>query len=100
MMEAGVNGLRRALWFAYVTPAGTSDAIVGKLDRAMTEILNEPEAIENLRKPGFERTPPARRVAERIRSETAKWRAWWPRPASSRSDPLASCFPRAPPRLL
>jgi tripartite-type tricarboxylate transporter receptor subunit TctC len=76
MMEAGVNGYDVALWLAYVTPAGTSDAIVGKLNRAMNEILNEPEAIENLRKQGFEPDPTSPdAVAERIRSETAKWRA-------------------------
>src|SRR4051812_41392741 len=39
MMEAGVKDYDVALWIAYVTPAGTPDAIAGKLNRAMNEIL-------------------------------------------------------------
>src|SRR4029079_1983553 len=41
MMEAGVKDYDVTLWIAYVTPAGTPDAIVGKLNRAMNEILKE-----------------------------------------------------------
>jgi tripartite-type tricarboxylate transporter receptor subunit TctC len=76
MMEAGVKDYDVALWLAYVTPAGTPDAIVGKLNRAMNEILKESDIVENLQKQGFEPdagTPAA--VTERIRNETAKWRA-------------------------
>ena len=54
MMEAGVKDYDVALWIAYVTPAGTPDAIVGKLNRAMNEILKEPDIVENLQKQGFE----------------------------------------------
>jgi len=54
MMEAGVKDYDVALWLAYVTPAGTPDAIVGKLNRAMNEILKEPDIVENLQKQGFE----------------------------------------------
>ncbi len=43
MMEAGVKDYDVALWMAYVTPAGTPDAIVGKLNRAMAEILKDPD---------------------------------------------------------
>ncbi len=76
MMEAGVKDYDVALWIAYVTPAGTPDAIVGKLNRAMNDILKEPDIVENLQKQGFEPDagPPAA-VTERIRDETAKWRA-------------------------
>jgi tripartite-type tricarboxylate transporter receptor subunit TctC len=76
MMEAGVKDYDVALWIAYVTPAGTPDAIVGKLNRAMNEILKEPDIVENLQKQGFEPdagTPGA--VTARIGDETAKWRA-------------------------
>ena len=37
--------------------AGTPDAIIGKLNRAMTEILKEPDIVENLQKQGFEPDP-------------------------------------------
>jgi tripartite-type tricarboxylate transporter receptor subunit TctC len=76
MMEAGVKDYDVALWIAYVTPAGTPDAMVGKLNRAMNEILNEPDIVANLQKQGFEPDPgtPAA-VTKRVRDETAKWRA-------------------------
>jgi tripartite-type tricarboxylate transporter receptor subunit TctC len=76
MMEAGVKDYDVALWIADVTPAGTPDAIVGKLNRAMNEILKEPDIVGNLHKQGFvpdPSTPEA--VTDRIKGETAKWRA-------------------------
>jgi tripartite-type tricarboxylate transporter receptor subunit TctC len=76
MMEAGVKDYDVALWIAYVTPAGTPDAIVGKLNRAMNEILREPDIVENLQRQGFEPDAgPPQAVTSRIRTETAKWRA-------------------------
>jgi tripartite-type tricarboxylate transporter receptor subunit TctC len=75
MMEAGVKDYDVSLWIAYVVPAGTPDAIAGKLNRAMAEILNEPEVVENLQKQGFDPDPgPPATLTQRIRSETAKWR--------------------------
>jgi tripartite-type tricarboxylate transporter receptor subunit TctC len=76
MIEAGVEDYDVTLWIAYVTPAGVPDAITAKLNRAMGEILKEPDIAENLQKQGFEPdpgTPDA--VTARIRDETAKWRA-------------------------
>ena len=76
MMQAGVKDYDVALWIAYVAPAGTPDAIVGKLNRAMNEILREPDIVENLQKQGFEPDPGApQAVTSRIGTETAKWRA-------------------------
>jgi len=76
MMQSGVKDYDVALWMAYVMPPGTSDAIVGKLNRAMTEILKESDVIETLQKQGFNPDPgPPAAVTERIRNETAKWRA-------------------------
>jgi tripartite-type tricarboxylate transporter receptor subunit TctC len=76
MIEAGVKDYDVTLWIAYVAPAGTPDAFVGKLNHAMREILREPEIVENLQKQGFEPNPGApEAVTDRIRNETAKWRA-------------------------
>jgi tripartite-type tricarboxylate transporter receptor subunit TctC len=75
MMEAGVRDYDVTLWIAYVTPAGVPDAITAKLNRAMGEILKEPDIVDSLQKQGFEpesSTPEA--VTARIKSETAKWR--------------------------
>jgi tripartite-type tricarboxylate transporter receptor subunit TctC len=76
MMEAGVKDYDVALWLAYVMPAGTPDAIVGKLNRAMSEILKDGEVVETLQKQGFDPEPgPPDAVTSRIRNETEKWRA-------------------------
>jgi tripartite-type tricarboxylate transporter receptor subunit TctC len=76
MIEAGVKDYDVALWIAYVAPAGTPDAIVAKLNRAMNEILKESDIVGNLQKQGFEPDPGTpQALTARIQSETAKWRA-------------------------
>jgi tripartite-type tricarboxylate transporter receptor subunit TctC len=76
MMEAGVKDYDVALWLAYVMPAGTPDAIITKLNRAMSEILTDADVVENLQKHGFDPDPgPPDAVTRRIHSETEKWRA-------------------------
>jgi tripartite-type tricarboxylate transporter receptor subunit TctC len=76
MMQAGVKDYDVALWIAYVMPAGTPDAIVAKLNGAMTEILKESDVVENFHKQGFDPEPgPPGAVTARIRNETEKWRA-------------------------
>ena len=98
MMEAGVKDYDVALWIAYVTPAGTPDAIVGKLNRAMNEILKEPDIVENLQKQGFEPDagPPQARDRSASATKPRNGARWWRRPASSRSDlALSVCAPSA-----
>jgi tripartite-type tricarboxylate transporter receptor subunit TctC len=76
MMESGVKDYDVALWIAYVTPAGTPDAIVDKLNREMVAILNDAETVEALRKQGFDPDPgPPEAVTARVRSEVEQWRA-------------------------
>jgi tripartite-type tricarboxylate transporter receptor subunit TctC len=76
MIEAGVKDYDVALWIAYVTPAGTPDAIVAKLNREMVAILSDPETSEALRKQGFDPDPgPPEAVTARIQSEVQQWRA-------------------------
>jgi tripartite-type tricarboxylate transporter receptor subunit TctC len=76
MMEAGVKDYDVTLWIAYVTPAGVPDAVTTKLNRAMNEILKEPDIVDSLQKQGFEPEPSTpESVTARIKNETAKWRA-------------------------
>ena len=76
MIESGVKDYDVALWIAYVTPAGTPDAIVDKLNREMVAILNDAETVEALRKQGFDPDPgPPEAVTARVRSEVEQWRA-------------------------
>ncbi len=75
MIESGVKDYDVALWFGYVAPAGTPDAIVARLNRDMTAILSDPETAETLRQQGFEPEPgPPETLSARIRSETEMWR--------------------------
>ena len=76
MIEAGVRDYDVALWFAYVMPAATPDAITARLNREMVAILSDPETAEAMRKQGFEPEPGAPDlVTARIRSEIELWRA-------------------------
>jgi tripartite-type tricarboxylate transporter receptor subunit TctC len=75
MIESGVKDYDVALWFGYVAPAGTPDAIVARLNRDMAAILSNPETAEALRQQGFEPEPgPPETLSARIRSETEMWR--------------------------
>ena len=75
MIESGVKDYDVALWFGYVAPAGTPDAIVARLNRDMIAILSDPETADTLRQQGFEPEPgPPEMLTARIRSETEMWR--------------------------
>jgi len=76
MAEAGVPDYDVALWLAYAMPAATPDAIVMRLNKEMTAILNAPDTQEQLRQRGFEPEPgPPEAVTRRIVAETKTWRA-------------------------
>jgi tripartite-type tricarboxylate transporter receptor subunit TctC len=75
MIESGIKDYDVTLWFAYVAPAGTPDAVVTKLNGAMIEILGEPAVVESLEKQGMQPEPgPPDAVTTRIRGEIDKWR--------------------------
>lgn len=48
--EAGVKGFESSTWNAIAAPPKTPDAIVQKLNKAIVEVLNSPEAIEHFTK--------------------------------------------------
>jgi tripartite-type tricarboxylate transporter receptor subunit TctC len=76
MIESGIKDYDVTLWIAYVAPAGTPDAIVTKLNRAMVEILSEPAVIDSLEKQGMQaEAGPPEAVSARIQGEIGKWRA-------------------------
>ena len=76
MMESGVKDYDVTLWFGYVMPADTPDAITARLNRELTAILTDPETVEALRKQAFEPEPgPPDLVTARIRGEIEMWRA-------------------------
>jgi tripartite-type tricarboxylate transporter receptor subunit TctC len=73
--ESGLPGYESALWQAIVAPAGTPAAIVARLNREVTVVLNDPEVRVAFAKQGVEPeggTPEA--LGERMRDDVKKWR--------------------------
>jgi len=73
--ESGLPGYESALWQAIVAPAGTPAAIVARLNREVTVVLNDPEVRAAFAKQGVEPeggTPEA--LGERMRDDVKKWR--------------------------
>jgi tripartite-type tricarboxylate transporter receptor subunit TctC len=72
---SGIVGYEAALWVCFVAPAGTSPAIVARLNREVNDILNSSEGKDALVAQGMEPEPgPPDAVTHRIRSDTEKWR--------------------------
>ena len=76
MIEAGVPDYDVSLWVAYAMPAGTPDADRRQAQRRNARHPERRRDGEALQKQGFEPLPgPPDAVAQRIQSETEKWRA-------------------------
>ena len=76
MVESGLPGFEASLWFAIVAPAALPSALVGRLNREINAILEEPDV-----KKAFaaqvvqvELSSPEK-LREQIRSDIEKWRA-------------------------
>jgi tripartite-type tricarboxylate transporter receptor subunit TctC len=74
MAEAGVADFDASLWFGIMAPAGTPQTAIEKIANAAEKAMRGPEAIETLKKQGFEplgEGPDA--FASYLRSEIARW---------------------------
>jgi tripartite-type tricarboxylate transporter receptor subunit TctC len=72
--ESGVSDFASVTWFALMAPKGTADAIVAKLNSAVTEILREPDIQAQFVKLGVQPAPmdvPA--TAKFIADERTRW---------------------------
>jgi tripartite-type tricarboxylate transporter receptor subunit TctC len=77
LAEAGLPGLEAATWNVVVAPAGTSAAIVDRLNKAVNEVLRQPDMADRLRQLNMEPADdlsPADTKAF-IEAEIKKWRA-------------------------
>jgi tripartite-type tricarboxylate transporter receptor subunit TctC len=76
LAESGLADFNVALWIGVAAPAGTSSAIVAKLNREMTAVLSTPETQQTLQQQEFVAEPaPPDYLAGRIRDDPAIWRA-------------------------
>jgi tripartite-type tricarboxylate transporter receptor subunit TctC len=73
--EAGLPGYECVLWQALVTPAGTAEGIIARLNREVAAALKDPDVVTAFAEQGIEPQPgtPAA-LGERIREEIRKWR--------------------------
>jgi tripartite-type tricarboxylate transporter receptor subunit TctC len=72
--EAGLAGYEAVLWQAINAPAGTPEAIVTKVNRAVNELMAEHETIEAMTKIGVEaQAGTAQQLADRVAADAKKW---------------------------
>jgi len=72
--EAGIPDFDTSLWFGLLAPAGTPRPIVEKLATAAHKAMRAPDAIETLRKQGYEPLDAGPdEFASFMRSEIARW---------------------------
>jgi tripartite-type tricarboxylate transporter receptor subunit TctC len=75
--EQGLIDFDVSGWSAFLLPKGTPEAIIRRLNKAISETLDTPAVRERLRGLGMSAVPPERRtpeyLAKFIRSEIEKW---------------------------
>ncbi len=72
--EAGLTGYEAVLWQAINAPAGTPEAIVTKVNRAVNALLAEPATIDSMTRVGVEAqagTP--QQLGNRVAADLKKW---------------------------
>jgi tripartite-type tricarboxylate transporter receptor subunit TctC len=73
LQEAGVAGFDYAAWAGFLAPAGTSPAIISKVNSDLVRVLDVPEVRDKLAALGFEVAPGTpQEFGAMIRRETAK----------------------------
>ena len=74
MAEAGIPDFDTSLWLGLVAPAGTPRPIIEKLAKAARQAMHDPDAMETLRKQGYEpNDADPDKFAAFIHSEFERW---------------------------
>lgn len=75
LAESGLDGYECSLWQAIVAPAGAPPAIISRLNREISAILDDPEVRAALAKNGIEaQASSTEALTARIHADTKKWR--------------------------
>jgi tripartite-type tricarboxylate transporter receptor subunit TctC len=75
-IEQGYPDFEAVLWQGIAAPAGTPSAIIARLNREMTAVLDMPEVQRALLEQGFEAEPgPPEAMLTRLKNDIVKWRA-------------------------
>ncbi len=74
MAEAGLKDFTPNLWYAFMAPAKTPDAVIAKLQEAFFQAAKDPELVSRLRVFGVNVKPlDPQGLAAMMREETARW---------------------------
>ena len=75
--EQGVAGVEASVWNAFFFPRGTPEPIVRRMNRAMSDMLDNPSVRKRLENLGLELVAPERRspeyLAQFVREEVERW---------------------------
>jgi tripartite-type tricarboxylate transporter receptor subunit TctC len=75
--EQGLKGVESSVWNAFFLPKGTPDPIVRRLNKAMSDALDDPAMRKRLEELGLEIEPPERRspeyLAQFLPQEIERW---------------------------
>ncbi len=75
--EQGLAGVEASVWNAFFFPKGTPDAIVRRMSKAVSDMLDNPELRKRLEALGLEIVPPERRgpeyLAKFVPEEIERW---------------------------
>ena len=75
--EQGLPGVEASVWNAFFLPKGTPDPIVRKLNKAMSDTIDDPAIRKRLEELGLEIAPPERRspeyLAKYLPQEIERW---------------------------
>ena len=75
--EQGLPGVEASVWNAFFLPPGVPEPIVRKLNKAMSDTLDDPKVRERLEDLGLEIASPERRtpdyLAKFVPEEVARW---------------------------
>ena len=77
--EQGLPGVEASVWNAFFLPPGVPDAIVRKLNRAMSDTLDDPAVRQRLTEEGHNIPEPDRLTPETLAAHhKAEIEKWWP----------------------
>jgi tripartite-type tricarboxylate transporter receptor subunit TctC len=75
--EQGLPGVEASVWNAFFLPKGAPSAIVAKLNKAMSDSLDDPVVSKRLEDLGLEIVPPEQRTPDYLAKfqadEVARW---------------------------
>jgi hypothetical protein len=75
LKEAGVDGVDVQQWYGFFAPAKTPKPIIEKLNRALNQVLADPEIIKRIEDHGADvETGTPEQLGALVKSELAKWK--------------------------